>query len=59
MSTTKKLVRILASRVGEGAELAFVTEDGQTVKVLASADQIDRLVDELEDILNAPPNEEV
>lgn len=54
MSAAKKLVRILATRTGEAIELAFATEGGGTVKVLASEDQIDQLVDELEDILNSP-----
>ena len=30
------------------------TESGEVLKVLATEDQIDRLVDELEDILNSP-----
>ncbi|GLS42455.1 hypothetical protein [Methylobacterium brachythecii] len=54
MSAAKKLVRILAARSGDSIELAFATADGDTVKVLASEDQIDQLVDELEDILNSP-----
>ncbi|MET0258173.1 MAG: hypothetical protein ABW179_06285 [Methylobacterium sp.] len=58
MSAPKKLVRILAARSGESIELAFATEGGGTVKVLASEDQIDQLVDELEDILNSPADGE-
>ncbi|GJE54045.1 MULTISPECIES: hypothetical protein [Methylobacterium] len=58
MSAAKKLVRILATRTGEAIELAFATEGGGTVKVLASEDQIDQLVDELEDILNSPADGE-
>ncbi|MCJ2082500.1 hypothetical protein [Methylobacterium sp. J-090] len=54
MSATHRLARILAARSGEDIELAFATQDGQTLKVLATSDQIDRLVDELEDILNSP-----
>jgi hypothetical protein len=54
MSTTQKLARILAARSGDGIELALATESGQTLKVLATPDQIDMLVDELEDILNSP-----
>ncbi len=54
MSAGNKLARILATRTGEAIELAFVTEDGRTTRVLASEDQIDRLVDELEDVLNSP-----
>ena len=54
MSTAKKLIRILATRAGRDVELALATQDGHTVRVLASEDQIDRLVDELEDILNSP-----
>lgn len=54
MTATSKLTRILATREGRAIELAFVTEDGRTTKVLASEDQIDRLVDELEDVLNSP-----
>ena len=54
MSAPQRLARILTTRTGAGIELAFATEGGQTVKVLASEEQIDRLVDELEDILNSP-----
>lgn len=54
MTAGNKLARILATRTGEAIELAFVTEDGRTTRVLASEDQIDRLVDELEDVLNSP-----
>ena len=54
MTAGNKLARILATRTGEAIELAFVTEDGRTTRVLASEDQIDRVVDELEDVLNSP-----
>jgi hypothetical protein len=54
MTAGNKLARILATRTGEAIELAFVTEDGRTTRVLASENQIDRLVDELEDVLNSP-----
>jgi hypothetical protein len=54
MTAGNKLARILATRTGEAIELAFVTEDGRTTRVLASEDQIDRLVDELEDVHNSP-----
>ena len=54
MSTPQKLARILATRSGGGIELSLATETGQTVRVLATQDQIDMLVDELEDILNSP-----
>ncbi|KQU19113.1 hypothetical protein ASG63_08220 [Methylobacterium sp. Leaf94] len=54
MSTPQKLARILATRSSGGIELALATETGQTVRVLATPDQIDMLVDELEDILNSP-----
>lgn len=54
----QRLVRILASRSGGGIALALATEDGRTLTVLASEDQIDRLVDELEDILNSPSEPE-
>ncbi|MBX9933720.1 MAG: hypothetical protein K2Y56_19735 [Methylobacterium sp.] len=57
MSQTQKLARILASRSGGHIELALATEGGQTLKVLATQDQIDMLVDELEDILNSPAEE--
>ena len=57
MSAAQKLTRILATRTGAAIELAFVTEDGRTTKVLASDEQIDLLVDELEDILNSPAEE--
>ncbi|MFY9292889.1 MAG: hypothetical protein WAP03_19690 [Methylorubrum rhodinum] len=58
MSAAQKLTRILATRTGADVELAFVTEDGRTTRVLASDEQIDRLVDELEDILNSPAEDE-
>lgn len=54
MSATQKLARLLASRAGENIELALATESGQTLKVVATPDQIDMLIDELEDILNSP-----
>lgn len=54
MSHTQKLARILASRSGETIELAIAAEGGQTLRLLATPDQIDRLIDELEDILNSP-----
>ncbi|GJE27421.1 hypothetical protein [Methylobacterium organophilum] len=57
MSDAKRLVRILATRSGEEVELAFALAGGETVRVLASEDQIDRLIDELEDILNSPGDE--
>ncbi|NEU12543.1 hypothetical protein G3T14_10385 [Methylobacterium sp. BTF04] len=59
MSATHKLARILAARSGAHIELALATESGQTLKVLATPDQIDMLVDELEDILNSPVEPEV
>lgn len=58
MSAAKKLVRILAARSGDSIELAFATADGDTIKVLASEDQVDQLVDELEDILNSPADDD-
>lgn len=58
MTAAQKLARILATRTGPGIELAFVTQDGHTTRILASEDQIDRLVDELEDILNSPADGE-
>ncbi len=53
MSALKILARVLTARVGPHIELALATEDGETVKVLATPDQIDRLIDELEDMLNS------
>lgn len=58
LSAPKPLARILTTRSADGIELAIATEDGQTLKVLATEDQIDRLVDELEDVLNSPRDEE-
>jgi hypothetical protein len=54
MSVTQKLARILATRTGENIALAIAAEGGQTLKVVATPDQIDMLIDELEDILNSP-----
>lgn len=56
-SAPKRIVRLLTSRDGEDIELAFVTESGETIRLLATEDQADRLVDELEDVLNAPDEE--
>lgn len=53
MSAQKILARILTSRVGPHIELALALQGGEVVKVLATPDQVDRLVDELEDILNS------
>ncbi len=54
MSAIKILARILASRVGPHIELAIEAQSGEVLKVLATEDQIDRLVDELEDLLHSP-----
>ncbi|AWN42471.1 hypothetical protein U8607_16970 [Methylobacterium durans] len=54
MRPTQRLARILATRSGDGIELAIATATGETLKVLATQEQIDMLVDELEDILNSP-----
>ena len=54
MSAIKILARILTARGGPHIELAVESESGEVLKVLATEDQIDRLVDELEDILNSP-----
>ena len=53
MRPTQRLARILATRTGEEIELAIATAGGETLKVLATQEQIDMLVDELEDILNS------
>ena len=58
MSAIKVLARILASRVGPHIELAIEAQSGEVLKVLASEDQIDRLVDELEDLLHSPAGPE-
>ncbi|WP_430913580.1 hypothetical protein [Methylobacterium sp. sgz302541] len=57
MSSARRLTRFLASRSGRDIELALATETGETFKVIATADQIDRLVDELEDMLNSGDDE--
>ena len=54
MSAIKILARVLATRVGPHIELAVEAETGEVMKVLATEDQIDRLIDELEDLLNSP-----
>ncbi len=58
MSAIKILARIPTARVGPHIELAVETETGEVLKVLATEDQVDRLVDELEDILNSPADPE-
>ena len=58
MSAIKILARILTARVGPHIELAIEAESGEILKVLATQDQIDRLVDELEDMLNSPADPE-
>lgn len=54
MVVAKRLRRIETRREGGSIVLSLMTEDGTTTSVLASEDQIDRLVDELDDILNTP-----
>lgn len=54
MEQAKLLRRIGAARRGRFVEITCITEAGATVTFLASLDQTDRLVDELEDVLNAP-----
>lgn len=58
MSAPKILARVLTTRVGPHIELALALQGGEIVKVLATHEQIDMLVDELEDILNAPDEPE-
>ena len=58
MSAIKILARVLASRVGPHIELAIEAQSGEILKLLATEDQIDRLVDELEDLLHAPAEPE-
>lgn len=58
MEQTKLLRRIGAARRGRFVELTCIVEAGATVTFLASLDQVDRLVDELEDVLNAPEESE-
>ncbi|MDR7037270.1 MULTISPECIES: hypothetical protein [Methylobacterium] len=57
MRPTQRLARILATRSSGEIELAIATATGETLKVLATQEQIDMLVDELEDILNSPTEE--
>ena len=47
MSTLPKLDRILATEVTGGIELAVEAEGGHTLKVLATPEQIARLIKEL------------
>lgn len=58
MSAPKRVTRFLTTRSGGDIEIALATEDGQTVRVIATADQIDRLVDELEDVLHSSDGDE-
>ena len=58
MSAIRILARILATRVGPHIELAVEAQSGEVMKVLATQEQVDRLVDELEDILNSPAGPE-
>ena len=58
MSALKILARILATRVGPHIELAVESQFGEVLKVLATEDQVDRLVDELEDLLQSPAGPE-
>ncbi len=61
MSAIKILARVLATRVGPHIELVVEAENGEVTKVLATEDQIDRLIDELEDLLHSPagPDDDV
>lgn len=54
MADEKVLRRIGAKRRGRSIVLTCFTDDGATITLLASDDQVDRLVDELEDALNSP-----
>lgn len=58
MSALKILARVLATRVGPHIELAVETQSGEVLKVLATEEQIDLLVDELEDLLHSPAGPE-
>lgn len=47
MTTFPKLDRILATAVADGIELVVEAEGGETLKVLATSEQIQRLIKEL------------
>lgn len=50
-TVTKELARALAERVGERFQLTFETIDGETFRVMASEDQANAFIDEIDDLV--------
>ena len=51
--TTYTVKQALAAKVADHIEIAIETQDGTTLKLKATADQLDALVGDLETILDA------
>jgi hypothetical protein len=56
--TTYTIKQALAAKVEDHIEIAVETEDGTTLKLKATADQLDALVGDLETILDADDADE-
>ncbi|KST58220.1 hypothetical protein AO398_22180 [Methylobacterium sp. GXS13] len=56
--TTYTIKQALAAKVEDHIEIAVETEDGTTLKLKATADQLDALVGDLETILDADDSDE-
>jgi len=55
---TYTIKQALAAKVEDHIEIAVETEDGTTLKLKATADQLDALVGDLETILDADDSDE-
>jgi hypothetical protein len=51
MTAAHQLARVLASKTADGFRLTFETDPGQVFKVVATEEQADGLVEELEELL--------
>ncbi len=56
--TTYTIKQALAAKVEDHIEIAVETEDGTTLKLKATADQLDALVGDLETILDADDSDD-
>ncbi|NEU15016.1 hypothetical protein G3T14_23520 [Methylobacterium sp. BTF04] len=57
MHSTKKLARVLTDEVEGGYRLTFEAVDGEIFHILATKDQVDNLIDELDELVGDDADE--
>ncbi|MCC0805875.1 hypothetical protein FPV16_06490 [Methylobacterium sp. W2] len=57
MTPTKKLARVLTDETDGGYRLTIETVDGEIFRILASEDQVNDLIDELDELIGDDADE--